>query len=336
MDTAPSHRPVGTDASLNAERLDSWKEIATYLKRSVRTVHRWETEEGLPVHRQLHRDLGSVYAYKRELDAWSCARSVHAAPRDATDLPSSATPYRMIVTATVVASVVLLGAIAYLAPPSSRSTRSGGGARGGPRTHLDVRRIASLAKSSPDGRMVAFVSDAGGTPQVWIKNISTGEPIQITYGELPAVRPRWSPEGNRLIFSRRGGGIWSVPALGGEPRQIVKEGLNADVSPDGQRLAFERAGRLFIAGIDGSGASELPRLPRRLIEHFGDSWPTFYRMATPSRSSSANRAATATTGSSRRTEVSLAESDQIFRKVVRRPGRQTGRRSSSPRHDRAA
>ena len=51
--------------------------------------------------------------------------------------------------------------------------------------------------------------------------------------------------------------------------------MNADVSPDGQRLAFERAGRLFIAGIDGSGASELPRLPRRLIEHFGDSWPTF-------------------------------------------------------------
>ena len=125
MDTAPSHRPAGTDASLNAERLESWKEIATYLKRSVRTVHRWEKEEGLPVHRQLHRDLGSVFAYKRELDAWSCARSVHAGPRDAIDVPTSATPYRMIVTATVVASVVLLGAIAYLAPRGSRPTRSG-------------------------------------------------------------------------------------------------------------------------------------------------------------------------------------------------------------------
>ena len=78
MDTAPSHRPAGTDASLTGERLDSWKEIATYLKRSVRTVHRWEKEEGLPVHRQLHKDLGSVFAYKSELDAWSSARSVHA------------------------------------------------------------------------------------------------------------------------------------------------------------------------------------------------------------------------------------------------------------------
>ena len=46
------------------DRLDSWKEIASYLKRGVRTVRRWEREEGLPVHRQVHRVLGSVYAYK--------------------------------------------------------------------------------------------------------------------------------------------------------------------------------------------------------------------------------------------------------------------------------
>jgi hypothetical protein len=81
MDTASSHCRSATDGSLPGERLDSWKEIATYLKRSVRTVHRWEKEEGLPVHRQLHKDLGSVFAYKGELDAWSSARSLHAGPR---------------------------------------------------------------------------------------------------------------------------------------------------------------------------------------------------------------------------------------------------------------
>jgi TolB-like protein/thioredoxin-like negative regulator of GroEL len=52
------------------DRLDSWKEIAAYLKRGVRTVRRWEREEGLPVHRHLHHVLGSVYAYKSEIDAW--------------------------------------------------------------------------------------------------------------------------------------------------------------------------------------------------------------------------------------------------------------------------
>ncbi len=52
------------------ERLDSWKEIAAYLNRGTRTVQRWEREEGLPVHRLLHEKLGSVYAYRPELDAW--------------------------------------------------------------------------------------------------------------------------------------------------------------------------------------------------------------------------------------------------------------------------
>ena len=52
------------------DRLDSWKEIASYLNRSVRTVRRWESSEGLPVHRHMHQSLGSVYAYKSELDVW--------------------------------------------------------------------------------------------------------------------------------------------------------------------------------------------------------------------------------------------------------------------------
>ena len=53
-----------------AERLDSWKEIAAYLKRDIRTVQRWEKFEGLPAHRHHHNRKPSVYAYKSELDVW--------------------------------------------------------------------------------------------------------------------------------------------------------------------------------------------------------------------------------------------------------------------------
>ncbi len=55
-------------------RLESWKGIAVYLKREVRTVQRWEREENLPVHRHLHRRQGTVYAYKSELDSWLAER----------------------------------------------------------------------------------------------------------------------------------------------------------------------------------------------------------------------------------------------------------------------
>jgi dienelactone hydrolase len=51
------------------ERLDSWKEIAAYLKRDERTVRRWE-KEGLPVRRKVHKKQASVFAYRAEIDAW--------------------------------------------------------------------------------------------------------------------------------------------------------------------------------------------------------------------------------------------------------------------------
>src|SRR5688572_33248848 len=71
-------------ATAHADRLDSWKEIAAYLNRSVRTVRRWERDEGLPVHRHMHQTLGSVYAEKSELDAWRDALSRAPAMPDVT------------------------------------------------------------------------------------------------------------------------------------------------------------------------------------------------------------------------------------------------------------
>lgn len=56
------------------DRLESWKEIAAHLRRSERTVRRWEEKEGLPVHRLAHDRRGSIYAYVDELDAWRESR----------------------------------------------------------------------------------------------------------------------------------------------------------------------------------------------------------------------------------------------------------------------
>ena len=71
---------------LPGDRLDSWKEIAAYTTRGVRTVRRWEREEGMPVHRHVHRTLGSIYAYKSEIDTW---REGRAGGRSRTATPRS-------------------------------------------------------------------------------------------------------------------------------------------------------------------------------------------------------------------------------------------------------
>lgn len=75
-DDTGGDRPRSDSGPQPADRLDSWKEIAAYLDRSVRTVQRWEKEEGLPVRRHLHQKMGTVYAHPGEIDEWLRQREV--------------------------------------------------------------------------------------------------------------------------------------------------------------------------------------------------------------------------------------------------------------------
>jgi hypothetical protein len=56
--------------------LQAWKDIAAYMQRDVRTVQRWEKLLELPIHRLKDSRSGSVFAYKRELDAWRETRAL--------------------------------------------------------------------------------------------------------------------------------------------------------------------------------------------------------------------------------------------------------------------
>ncbi|MGA7294164.1 MAG: tetratricopeptide repeat protein [Terriglobales bacterium] len=55
-------------------RLDSWKAIAEYLSRDVRSVQRWERSLGLPVHRVSGEKGGVVFAFTGELERWLQSR----------------------------------------------------------------------------------------------------------------------------------------------------------------------------------------------------------------------------------------------------------------------
>ncbi len=92
-----------------SRQLNSWKEIAAYLRRDVRTVRRWEKEEGLPVRRHLHKKQATVYAYVDELDEWWKQRKAELAHRE--DTPGLTRSYRWK-TAIAISGVVVLVAIA--------------------------------------------------------------------------------------------------------------------------------------------------------------------------------------------------------------------------------
>jgi TolB-like protein/thioredoxin-like negative regulator of GroEL len=88
--TVPVAPPAAQKAAGERDgRLDSWKEIAGYLNRGARTVQRWEREAGLPVHRLQHERLGSVYAWRAELDAWWKSRGSNVDKQIAEDVPET-------------------------------------------------------------------------------------------------------------------------------------------------------------------------------------------------------------------------------------------------------
>ena len=115
---AEDHPAMPSAAEPRGERLDSWKEIAAYLKRDVRTVQRWEETGGLPVHRHAQGRSGHspVYAYKSELDDW--LRQGPPPPVGKEERPPPAVKARRILWAAVPVLILAAAGIVWRFVPS--------------------------------------------------------------------------------------------------------------------------------------------------------------------------------------------------------------------------
>ncbi len=127
MNDESEARPA-SGADTPGNRLDSWKEIAAYLRREVRTVQRWEKTEGLPVHRHMHEKQGSVYAFKSELEAWWRERRLSLEEENRQEVEATAAPARahwlgarakLWLGLAAVAALALLLLLPWRSPPAS-------------------------------------------------------------------------------------------------------------------------------------------------------------------------------------------------------------------------
>jgi Tol biopolymer transport system component len=276
------------------DRLDSWKEIAEYLRRDVTTVQRWEKREGMPVHRQLHDKIGSVYAYRADLDAWIQTRSAKrsrenrekaAATEDAPQVPANASRRRSFLIAAA-SAVVLFGLavaiwlwrIEYFWQSPLADARF--------ERVTDFDGVAEAATISRDGQFIAFLSDKDGKIDVWVTQVGSGEFHNLTHGAAPelinpSVRAlRFTPDGSTVMFWARepaAGGdadisIWAVPTLGGQPRPFLRGAAEVEWSPDGSQLAYHTAGPgdpLYVSkNTPGSQGRLIFTAPAGLHSHF--------------------------------------------------------------------
>jgi Tol biopolymer transport system component len=94
---------------------------------------------------------------------------------------------------------------------------------------------------SRDGRLLAYASDRAGegSLDIWVRQLAGGQPLRLTKDAADEHEPAFSPDGTLIAFrsERGGGGIYVIPALGGEARLIVAHGHWPRYSPDGSQIA---------------------------------------------------------------------------------------------------
>jgi Tol biopolymer transport system component len=179
--------------------LESWKAIAAYLQRDVRTVKRWESSEGLHVHRHRHLAGSTVYAYASELDVWRATRRPVAVPAAGGLLNRRA-------------RTLALASVAILALVSVGDNRVIGPVRTGAQDRgMTVRQVWTgtdvdiTGAPTPDGRFLTFTDWSTG--DVAVRNLATGEKRRITnkgswassaeYADYSIV----SPDGKHVAYS---------------------------------------------------------------------------------------------------------------------------------------
>jgi eukaryotic-like serine/threonine-protein kinase len=136
--------------------------------------------------------------------------------------------------------------------------------------------LSSTPALSPDGKLLAYSSD--GTPaggrDLYVKQVAGGQPIRLTFDGANNTAPSFSPDGSRIVFhsNRDGGGIYEIPAFGGEMHLLARYGLNPRFSPDGSQVAYWVGAPNVASSVPGSGAVWVVSMagggPRRVGSNF--------------------------------------------------------------------
>jgi serine/threonine protein kinase len=146
-----------------------------------------------------------------------------------------------IIALTIFVVMVAAGAAAIFLP-KGKSVRANAPTQQRPLTYVTVGSGLQLGATwSRDASLIAYSSDQDGNFDIWVRSVSgNGNTLQVTHSHDHDWQPDWSPTSNDIVFrsERDGGGLYIVPALGGNERKIASFGYRPRWSPDGSKILF--------------------------------------------------------------------------------------------------
>jgi Tol biopolymer transport system component/predicted DNA-binding transcriptional regulator AlpA len=258
------------------DRLNSWKEIAAYTGRDVRTVIRWGHKAGFPVYRVPIGERKAVYAYRSEIDAWirrGSESTANETPKPSkTEIPQAlepSTPDQTVAPRKTLARLPKhLWIWAALAAPIAISALVIHSLTAPRRlAFTDVRQITNDGINKvglvTDGKLLYFAERRNARTELASVSVQGG-PINVISSPLVNAIPKGlSPDGKSLLVLGSEGEeqeqpLWIVPLNGPPPHRLSTIlAHSAAWSPDGQRIAFAHENAIYLTNGTGTTLQQL-------------------------------------------------------------------------------
>ena len=118
---------------------------------------------------------------------------------------------------------------------------------------------------------MAFVSNRDGQWDIYVGLVTGGGLVRLTNDPNIEARPRWSPDGTKLLYSRLNESglqdIWVTPAFPGNARRLIPNAFSPAWSVDGRQIAYSSSNIIWICDADGGNARQLTKLEPSPIFH---------------------------------------------------------------------
>lgn len=156
-----------------------------------------------------------------------------------------------------------------------------------------AKSVEQFPSWGPDGTSLVYSRETADLRKIFMKSVSDSNERQLTRGDFDDIQPAWSPDGKTILFVRSqkpgvrvaqsdvfaeydGGDIWTLDAVSGMERRVLRNASQPAWSVDGSRIAFAAPWsgphRIWISDSRGHNTQQVTTDTSEAVEHISPKW----------------------------------------------------------------